>query len=92
LRGARDEFDRIQHDSERDIAIGNRERDSSRLVEVRATPRRIESRTFGVCIHCDENTRLAAVPWTSFSIACLVASDREKLPWNKLETSLILAA
>ena len=90
-----DELDRIQHASERDMAIGNLERDSSRLLEVRAALRRIESRTFGVCIHCEENIspkRLAAVPWTSFCIACQEASDREKTPWNELETSLVMAA
>src|SRR5579864_3008523 len=68
-----DELDRIQHTSERDMAIGNIERDSSRLLEVRAALRRIAASTFGICIHCEENInpkRLAAVPWTSFCIAC----------------------
>jgi len=90
-----DELDRIQNASERDMAIGNLERDSRRLLEVRAALRRIEARTFGVCIHCEENIspkRLAAVPWTSFCIACQEASDREKTPWIEIETSLVMAA
>jgi len=90
-----DELDRIQNASERDMAIGNLERDSRRLLEVRAALRRIEARTFGVCIHCEENIspkRLAAVPWTSFCIVCQEASDREKTPWIEIETSLVMAA
>ena len=90
-----DELDRIQHASERDMAIGNLERDSSRLLEVRAALRRIAASTFGICLHCEENInlkRLAAVPWTSFCIACQEATDREKTTWNEIETSLVMAA
>jgi DnaK suppressor protein len=90
-----DELDRIQNASERDMAIGNLERDSRRLREVRGALRRIEAHTFGMCIHCEENIspkRLAAVPWTSFCIACQEASDREKTPWIEIETSLVMAA
>jgi hypothetical protein len=39
-----DELDRIQHASERDMVIGNLERDSARLVEVREALRRIQCR------------------------------------------------
>ena len=90
-----DELDRIQHASDRDMAIGNLERDSSRLLEVRAALRRIAASTFGICIHCEENIspkRLAAVPWASFCIACQEACDHEKTPWNELETALVMAA
>jgi DnaK suppressor protein len=88
-------LDRIQHASDRDMAIGNLERDSSRLLEVRAALRRIAASTFGICIHCEENIspkRLAAVPWTSFFIACQEAADRDKTPWNEIGTSLVMAA
>ncbi len=72
-----DELDRIQHASERDMAIGNLERDSSRLLEVRAALRRIESRTFGVCIHCEENITRSA--WPPFRGLRFVSPAR-KLP------------
>ena len=62
-----DELDRIQNANDRDYAMGNLERTSSRLGEVRAALRRIAAGTFGICDGCEENInlkRLAAVPWT----------------------------
>lgn len=90
-----DELDRIQHASDRDMAIGNLERDSSRLLEVRAAFRRIEAGMFGICVACEQNInakRLSAVPWTSFCIVCQEAADREQTPWSEIETSLVIAA
>jgi DnaK suppressor protein len=76
-----DELDRIQNANDRDYAMGNLERTSSRLGEVRDALRRISSGTFGVCAGCGEHInlkRLAAVPWASYCIACQEAADREK--------------
>jgi DnaK suppressor protein len=91
-----DELDRIQLASERDIAIGNLERDSNRLREVRAALRRIDAGTFGSCVECEVTInpkRLAAIPWASSCIVCQEAADREqKTPWNEIDTSLIMAA
>ena len=90
-----DELDRIQYASERDMAIGNLERDSARLVEVRDALRRINAGMFGFCVSCEENInpkRLAAVPWASFCIVCQEAVDREKRPWSEIDTSLVMAA
>jgi DnaK suppressor protein len=90
-----DELDRIQHASERDMAIGNLERDSARLVEVRDALHRIDAGTFGLCAGCEESInpkRLAAVPWASFCIVCQEAMDREKTPWSEADTSLEMAA
>jgi DnaK suppressor protein len=78
-----DELDRIQNANDRDYAMGNLERTSSRLGEVRDALRRVASGTFGICAGCEENInlkRLAAVPWASFCIACQEAADREKTP------------
>src|SRR5579864_226637 len=47
-----DELDRIQHATEREMAIGNLERDSNRLREVRAALRRIDTNAFGICLDC----------------------------------------
>ena len=52
-----DELDRIQLAGERDVAIGNLERDSSRLREVRAALRRIDAGTFGICVGCEANIK-----------------------------------
>ena len=88
-----DELDRIQHASDRDMAIGNLERDSSRLSAVRAGLRRIDTGTFGLCISCEENInpkRLAAIPWASSCIVCQEAEDRELQ--TESDTSLVMAA
>ena len=91
-----DELDRIQHASDRDVALRNLERDSGRLREVRAALGRIEAGTFGICIGCEENIntkRLAAVPWTSFCIVCQEAADRgQNMPIGEMDTLLIMAA
>ncbi len=76
-----DELDRVQNANDRDYAMGNLERTSSRLGEVRDALRRISSGTFGVCADCEQDInlkRLAAVPWASHCIACQEVVDREK--------------
>jgi DnaK suppressor protein len=91
-----DELDRIQHAADRDMAIGNLERHSSRLLEVRAALRRMDSGTFGICGGCEENInpkRLAAIPWASLCIVCQEAADRERqAPGNEIEMPLVMAA
>jgi DnaK suppressor protein len=90
-----EELDRIQNASDRDWAMGNLERNNSRLREVQAALRRVGDGTFGVCAACDEDIspkRLAAVPWASLCIVCQETADREgKAPWET-DTSLELAA
>ena len=74
-----DELDRIQHATEREIAVGNLERDSALLRNVRAALRRIDTGRFGFCLNCQDEIcpkRLAAVPWTPSCIACQEAADR----------------
>lgn len=91
-----DELDRIQHATEREMAIGNLERDSNRLREVRAALRRIDTNAFGVCLDCEAEIgakRLAAIPWSPLCIACQEAADRaSKDPGNIAEMQLADAA
>ena len=91
-----DELDRIQHASERDYAMGNLERNSSRLRQVRAALGRIDEGAFGICASCDEEIslkRLTAVPWTAYCIACQEAADRgQKALETELDPSLGIAA
>ena len=91
-----DELDRIQGASDRDWTIGNLERNSERLREVRMALRRMDAGTFGICVACDENInpkRLAAVPWASSCIVCQEAADREQVAHeNELEPSFVMAA
>jgi DnaK suppressor protein len=91
-----DELDRIQDGQEREFAIGELDRNSTRLREVRAALIRIDTGTFGLCVDCDEELnpkRLAAVPWAAFCIACQEAADAaEKTPWGEIDPSLDMAA
>ncbi|MCE5311390.1 MAG: TraR/DksA C4-type zinc finger protein [Acidobacteriales bacterium] len=73
-----DILDRVQHDSEREMAIGNLERESDQLREVRTALRRIHPGTFGICLDCKEEIslkRLSVVPWAASCLACREAVD-----------------
>ena len=87
-----DMLDQIQHALERDMAIGNLERESVRLREVRDALRRIHLGAFGICIDCEEEIsikRLAAVPWTTLCLACRESRDRNPmLIQNSIERDL----
>jgi DnaK suppressor protein len=88
-----DELDRIQHAAEREYAIGTLERNFSRLREVTAALRRMDTGTFGVCGKCEEEIslkRLAAVPWAPFCIVCQEAADLERAsPSLEMDDSLM---
>jgi DnaK suppressor protein len=91
-----EELDRIQHATEREIAIGNLERDYNVLRDVNAALRRIDVHTFGICLDCEEEInpkRLTAIPWTRSCIACQEAADgSHKTTRTGIDTSLIVAA
>jgi len=96
IESSPDDLDRIQNASERDYAMSNLERNSTRLRETNAAIRRIEAGTFGVCVGCEEDInprRLAAVPFAPLCIVCQEAADLErKTPWSEPEPALVLAA
>jgi DnaK suppressor protein len=91
-----DELDRIQHASDRDYALSDRERNSDRLREVRTALGRVDAGTFGICIGCGEAInpkRLAAVPWASLCIFCQQAADRgQQMPLSEIDVPLAMAA
>ncbi len=91
-----DVLDQIQHAQEREMAIGNLERASSRLSEVRTALQRIQLGTFGICLDCEEEVslkRLAALPWATLCLACREAADRNQaLNGNASEESELSAA
>jgi DnaK suppressor protein len=91
IEASADELDRIQNAGNRDWAMGNLERSSKQLRDVRDAFRRITAGTFGVCVECDEAIspkRLAAVPWASSCIRCQELADRQQAPPEELEQSL----
>ena len=79
VESSADLLDQLQHASEREMAVGNLERESERLREVRAALRRVHAGTFGTCVDCEaeiSQKRLAAVPWTASCLVCQEAADR----------------
>lgn len=75
-----DQMDEIQYASERDLAIGNVDRESTLLRDVKAALRRIHDDSFGTCLECElpiSPKRLAAVPWAPHCIKCQEAKDRD---------------
>jgi DnaK suppressor protein len=95
IESSPDDLDQIQHASERDYAMGNLERDSNRLREVRAALGRMDAGTFGICVGCEETInlkRLAAVPWAAFCIACQELEDRAQKTPGEMDTPLVMAA
>jgi DnaK suppressor protein len=91
-----DELDRIQHATERELAIGHLERESQRLREVRDALCRIDTGAFGICLECGQDIkpkRLAALPWSSLCIICQEAADRDsQQPWSGIDKPLVNAA
>lgn len=74
-----DPMDEIQYASERDLAIGNVDRDYTLLRQVQGALARVQDGSFGICVDCESAIsvkRLAAVPWAARCIQCQEAADR----------------
>jgi DnaK suppressor protein len=81
IENAAEEFDRLQQQLNREVAIRNLDRTSKLLKSVQAALARIHDETYGVCLRCDEeipDRRLKAVPWAGYCIACQEKIDRQR--------------
>src|ERR1035438_9708793 len=81
-----DPMDEIKSASERDLAIGNVDRESKLLRDVRAALRRQQEGSFGICIECESEIspkRLAAVPWAP---RCIVCQERSEEHTSELQS------
>jgi DnaK suppressor protein len=91
-----DELDRIQHAAERDLAIGNLERDYTLMRHVQGALRRIHTETFGICLNCADEIslkRLRAVPWAPACIVCQEAAERmQRSTRSKIDAPIVIAA
>ena len=79
IENAAEDFDRLQQQLNREVAIRNLDRESKLLKEVQAALNRIEEGSFGVCLRCDEDIpekRLKALPWAAYCVPCQEAIDR----------------
>lgn len=81
IQNAAEDFDRLQQQLNREVAIRNLDRESKLLKEVRAALARIEDGSFGLCLRCEEeipNKRLKAVPWAAYCVPCQEAIERQR--------------
>ncbi len=79
IENAAEDFDRLQQQLNREVAIRNLDRESKLLKEVQAALNRIEDGSFGTCLRCDEpipEKRLKALPWAAYCVACQETIDR----------------
>lgn len=81
IEHAAEEFDRLQQQLNREVAIRNLDRESALLKQVLAALARIDDESFGICVRCEEpipEKRLKAVPWAAYCVACQEIVDRQR--------------
>jgi DnaK suppressor protein len=75
-----DEFETMQQQLNREVAISNLDRESKLLKAIGAAIARLADGTFGLCLHCDEpisEKRLRAIPWAGYCVSCQETIDRQ---------------
>ena len=90
IEHAAEEFDRLQQQLNREVAIRNLDRESTLLKQVQAALARIEDESFGVCLRCDEPIparRLAALPWAAYCVPCQEFIDGQRAMGRTVEDS-----
>ncbi len=81
IENAAEEFDRLQQQLNREVAIRNLDRESTMLKNVQAALARFDNGTFGICLRCDEDIpekRLNALPWAAYCVKCQEIMDRQR--------------
>ena len=88
IENAAEDFDRLQQQMNREVAIRNLDRESKLLKEVQAALNRIEDGSFGICLRCEEEIpekRLKALPWAAYCVSCQEAIDRLRAAGEPVE-------
>ncbi len=81
IENAAEEFDRLQQQLNREVAIRNLDRESKLLKDVQAAINRMDDDSFGICLRCDEEIpekRLKALPWAAYCVSCQETVDRQR--------------
>jgi DnaK suppressor protein len=81
IENAAEEFDRLQQQLNREVAIRNLDRQSTLLKSVQAALARMEDGSFGICLRCDEpipEKRLDALPWAAYCVPCQERIDAQR--------------
>ncbi len=82
IADAGDEFDRLQQQLSREVAVCTLERQSQLLKEIQAALRRLDEGSYGLCLGCEKpipQKRLAALPWAAHCVVCQEALDLEQV-------------
>jgi DnaK suppressor protein len=88
IENAAEDFDRLQQQLNREVAIRNLDRESKLLKEVQGAISRLEDDSFGICLRCDEEIpekRLKALPWAAYCVSCQEAIDRRRAAGERVE-------
>ena len=81
IENAAEDFDRLQQQLNREVAIRNLDRESTLLKSVQSALVRIEDESFGICLRCDEEIpekRLKALPWAAYCVKCQEIVDHQR--------------
>ena len=81
IENAAEDFDRLQQQLNREVAIRNLDRQSTLLKSVQAALTRIRDESYGVCLRCDEEIpqkRLHALPWAAYCVTCQERIDAQR--------------
>jgi len=73
-----DPVDLTQQAAEREMAVHNLDRDSALMRRIRSAIERVNNRSYGVCLECEEDIapkRLKAIPWAERCIQCQETAD-----------------
>lgn len=95
IENAAEEFDRLQQQLNREVAIRNLDRESRLLKEVEKALDRAADGTLGICLRCEEEIpekRLNAVPWAAYCIGCQETIDRQHAAGEPTEDESFEAA
>jgi DnaK suppressor protein len=81
IENAAEDFDRLQQQMNREVAIRNLDRESKLLKEVQAAINRLDQQAYGTCLRCEEEIpekRLKAVPWAAYCVSCQETIERQR--------------
>jgi DnaK suppressor protein len=88
IENAAEDFDRLQQQMNREVAIRNLDRESKLLKEVNAAMKRVDEGSYGTCLRCDEEIpekRMKAVPWAAYCVPCQEAIERQRAAGEEVE-------
>ena len=88
IENAAEDFDRLQQQMNREVAIRNLDRESKLLKEVQAALKRVEEGSYGTCLRCEEEIpekRMKAVPWAAYCVPCQEAIERQRAAGEQVE-------